>query len=301
MAADNHPVSIATADFNRDGHPDLAVVNSLSGDVTVFLSASSCGTFSLPLNYNLGAGVTPLSLTVADFNGDGYPDIVVANAGSSTSPGGVVVLLNNQDGTFGPPVATSAGVSPNFVAAADFNGDHKQDVVISDQGAASVLILLGNGDGTFTLKSSTCVGTTLCQGIPTSVAVADFNGDGKLDVAVTNYVDSSISVLLGNLDGTLRAAKSSAVGAIPLFIAAAALQGNSSQQDLIVANSEGDTVCVLLNGLNKSGSFKSCSLHTYASGEAPASFVMADFNSDGSLDVAVANQASNDVTVLLQQ
>ena len=131
--------------------------------------------------------------------------------------------------------------------------------------------------------------------------MADFNGDGKLDLAVANYDDVSITVLLGKGDGTFTISKSWTVGANPLSIVAAPIQGNTSQQDLVVANSENDTVCLLLNQLNKTGQFKGVATRTYAAGEAPAAVAIADFTGDGSLDIAIANQASNNVTVMVQQ
>jgi hypothetical protein len=301
LQTDNHPVSIVSADFNHDGVPDLAVVNSLSGDVTVFLANSNCTGFNPPVNYSLGAGVNPVSIAAADFNGDGYLDLAIADEGSATSLGGVIVLLNNQDGTFGSPIETSGPSNPNSIAAGDFNGDGKQDVVVTNSTTSNVSVLLGNGNGTFTLKSNTCVGNTLCAGVPVSVAVADFNGDGKLDLAVANYDDVSITVLLGKGDGTFTISKSWTVGANPLSIVAAPIQGNSSQQDLVVANSENDTICLLLNQLNKTGQFKGVATRTYAAGEAPAAVAIADFTGDGSLDIAIANQASNNVTVMVQQ
>jgi hypothetical protein len=301
LQTDNHPVSIVSADFNHDGVPDLAVVNSLSGDVTVFLANSNCTGFNPPVNYSLGAGVNPVSIAAADFNGDGYLDLAIADEGSATSLGGVIVLLNNQDGTFGSPIETSGPSNPNSIAAGDFNGDGKQDVVVTNSTTSNVSVLLGNGNGTFTLKSNTCVGNTLCAGVPVSVAVADFNGDGKLDLAVANYDDVSITVLLGKGDGTFTISKSWTVGANPLSIVAAPIQGNTSQQDLVVANSENDTVCLLLNQLNKTGQFKGVATRTYAAGEAPAAVAIADFTGDGSLDIAIANQASNNVTVMVQQ
>jgi hypothetical protein len=301
FATDEHPVAIVTADFNQDGIPDVAVVNSASGDVTVMLSNPTCTGFNLAVNYNLGVGVNPVSLAAADFNGDGYPDIVVANAGSSTNPGGVIVLLNNQDGTFGLPISTKAGMNPNFVATADFNNDHKEDVVVTNQGSGNVSVLIGNGNGTFALRSTNCVGLTLCTGVPVAVVVADFNGDGRLDLAVADYDDVSVSILLGTGGGTFATAKAYGVGANPLFLVAAPIQGNSAQQDIVVVNSENDTVSVLQNQMNHTGSFKGVAPRTYAAGEAPAAAAVADFNGDGLLDVAVANQASGNVTVFLQQ
>ncbi len=301
FATDNHPIAMVTADFNNDGIADLAIVNAYSGDVTILLGNSSCNGFNPGVNYYLGAGINPVSLAAADFNGDGYPDLVVANVGSSSDTGGIVVLLNNQDGTFGTPNASTVGTNPNFVVAADFNGDHKQDIAISNQGSGSVSVLLGTGNGTFNLKSTNCVGNTPCAGVPISIAAADFNGDGRPDLAVANYADSSVSVMLGNGDGTFKPEKTSTVWANPLMVVAAPIQGSSNQQDLIIANSENDTVTVLLNQLNKSGGFKGAQQHSYPVGEAPAALAIADFNGDGLLDAASANQASDNVTIMLQQ
>ena len=301
LSTDIHPVAIVTADFNLDGIPDLAVVNSTSGDVTVFLSSPGCAGFNAPVNYSLGTGINPISLAAADFNGDGYPDLVAANVGTAPGNGSVIVLLNNQNGTFGSPIVSAVGTNPGFVAAGDFNGDHLQDIVVTNQNSGNVSILSGNGAGSFTLTSTSCVGLTLCAGVPSAIAVADFSGDGNLDLAVADYNDASVSILLGKGNGTLGAAKTYSVGANPLCIVAAPLQGNLAQQDLVVANSENDTVSVLLNQLNNKGAFKGGLLSIYATGESPASLAVADFGGDGLLDVAIANQSSNNVTVLGQK
>jgi hypothetical protein len=119
-------------------------------------------------------------VAVGDFNGDGIPDLAVAN-GSAVS-----VLLGNGDGTFQAPVSYAAGIGPIFVAAGDFNGDGKLDLAVAISGG--VRVLLGNGDGTFqTTPISYVAGRT-----PQAVAVADFNGDGAADLAVANC-DSAIS------------------------------------------------------------------------------------------------------------
>lgn len=297
----NHPVSMVTADFNHDGIPDLAAVDEMSGAITVLLSKSTCSGFNAPINYELGNAIKPTSIATADFNGDGFPDLVITDVGGSSNTGGILVLLNNTHGGFGVPIVMAVGTNPNSVIAADFNGDGKQDIAITNQTSGSVSVLLGNGDGTFTLKSTNCVGSTPCAGVPVSVAAADFNGDGKVDLAVANYDDTSVSVLIGNGDGTFHAARVSTVWANPVMVMAAPIQGASAQQDLVVVNSQNDSVTVLLNELNGSGGFKGAAGRTYPTGEAPAALTIEDFNGDGKLDVAVANQASGNVTVLKQQ
>jgi len=301
LSTDLHPVAIVTADFNQDGVPDLAVVNSTSGDVTVLLGSSGCSGFDAPINYALGTGVNPVSLAAADFNHDGYPELVIANAGTAPGNGNLILLPNNKNGTFGAPIISYAGSNPGFVAAGDFNGDGKQDVAVTNQDSGSVSVLLGNGKGSFTLKSTNCVGSTLCAGVPVAIAVGNFNGNSHLDLAVANYNDASVSVLLGQGNGLFGAARTYLVGANPLSIVAAPLQGNDTQQDLVVANSENDTLSILLNQLNNSGGFKGGSANLYATGESPASLAVADFNNDGLLDIAAASQSSNNVTIMTQK
>lgn len=300
LQTQKNPVAMVTADFNQDGIPDLAVLNELSGSVSVWLGKPGCGGFTAPVNYALGNGIRPTSIAVGDFNGDGYPDLVVVEPGSNTS-GGILVLLNNKSGGFAAPLKKALGSNPNSVTVADFNGDGKLDVAVTNQNSGNVSVLLGNGDGTFTLKSTNCVGGTPCTGVPVSITAADFNGDGKMDLAVANYDDTNVSVMLGNGDGTFHPAKVSTVWANPLMVVAAPMQGNTSQQDLVIVNSENDSVTVLLNQLNNSGGFKGAAARTYPTGEAPAALAVGDFNGDGKLDVAVANQASGNITILTQQ
>lgn len=300
LTTDNHPVAIVTADFNQDGVPDLAVVNAISGDVTVMLGSPGCAGFNTPVNYSLGSGVVPISLATADFNGDGFPDLVIANVGNAPGTGSVITLLNNKDGTFGTPIISYAGTNPGFVAAGDFNRDGQQDVIVTNQDTGNVSVLLGSNTGSFTLTSTTCVGLTLCAGVPSAIAVGYFTGNNNLDVAVADYNDASVSILFGNGLGAFGSTHTYTVGANPLSIVAAPLQGNAMQEDLIVANSENDTVSVLRNQLNGKGGFLGPSNTTYATGESPASLAVADFNNDGQLDVATANQSSNNITVLGQ-
>ena len=129
--------------------------------------------FVAPLAFD--AGTVPYSVAVGDFNGDGIPDLAVANYSSND----VSVLLGNGDGSFQGPRNFAAGISPRSVAVGDFNGDGIQDLAVAnfvDPGTVSVL--LGNGDGTFGSSTSYSVGSS-----PTSLVVADLNHDGAPDLA----------------------------------------------------------------------------------------------------------------------
>jgi len=177
------------------------------------------GSFQAPASYS--AGRIPYSVAVGDFNGDGKPDMAVASLGDGPAftNGSVSVLLGNGDGTFRTAVSYRTDPGPVSVAVGDFNGDGNLDLVVANYGSGpgftngSVSILLGNADGTFEAAINTPVIPS-----PVSVAVADFNGDENLDVAVSHdsYVSgaaATVSVLLGQGDGTFQGAVNFNTGA----------------------------------------------------------------------------------------
>jgi len=154
MIDNESPRSVAVADVNGDSHPDLVVAYKDGAQMSVLLNKGG-GTFPSmndDKNYKYyKAGSVQSSVAVADLNGDGHPDVVVANA---ISDGTVSVLLNNGDGTFPPRTNYGAGALPASVAVGDVNGDGAPDLALANNRDGTVSVLLGNGDGTFRIKGT---------------------------------------------------------------------------------------------------------------------------------------------------
>jgi hypothetical protein len=278
------PRNIAIADFNGDGKLDLAVTYP---SVSVLLGNGD-GTFQNQVQYDAGAGAW--GIAAADVNGDGNMDLVVTNTFTTT----VSVLLGKGDGTFQPHKDFQAGPGPRYVAIGDFNGDGKLDLAVANfDSANTITVLLGNRDGTFSAPTPYPAGS-----LPTFVTAADFNGDGKLDLAVSNQGDNTISVFLGNGDGTFQPQVSYPAGPDPTSIHAADFNGDGIL-DLATANyglTSGTTASIYLG--NGDGTFQPHMDFTVGLG--PDQLAVGDFNGDGRLDLAAADQSSSQVSILLQ-
>jgi hypothetical protein len=235
------PTDVAVADLNGDGIPDLVTANE-TNQVNVFLGNGD-GTFQAPVAY--AAGAWPVSVTVADLTGNGTLDLVVADAAPLGGTAGVSILMGNGDGTFQAPVVYRVTGFPQYVEVGDFNGDGIPDLVsLNLEGAglnSTLSFFQGNGDGSFRPPVSYLTG-----GIETyGMAAGDFNGDGNLDVAVTDLMGRVI-VLLGNGDGSFQAPQSYSAGLDPSGVTAGDFNGDGSL-DLAVANAGDNTVSVFIN------------------------------------------------------
>jgi len=244
FATGGTPWGVAVADFNADGKPDLAVANLGSNSVTVLLG-DGAGGFLSP-GRTLAVGSQPLGVATGDFNGDGLPDLAVTNSGDNS----VSVLLGDGAGGFTQAAGQlpSTALYPAFLVVADFNGDGNQDLAIANSGATSVTVVLGDGHGGFipAPESPFAVGIS-----PFSLAVGDFNGDGKPDLAVANSLSSnSVTVLLGDGNGGFTQSPQSpfAVGASPYVVVVGDFNGDG-RLDLAAANSGDNNVSVLLANL----------------------------------------------------
>jgi len=280
------PVSSDMGDLNNDGLVDLVTTNYNPFSVKVLMNNGS-RTFSEGASLPF-PGLYPEDAVIADFDNDGKADVAVANAADSPfSTGYVSVYDGHGDGTFSQvDTATVINGGANALGVGDFNRDGRMDIAAAKYGW-SMLILLGDGDGTFT------EGTTFYAGnYPRGVAVDDYNNDGKLDLATAVNSDGQLRVALGNGDGTFGDLNvQGTTGTAPYGVKSGDFN-RDGKRDLVVPNQYGDSITVYLG--NGDGTFVQQA--DRSTGTMPVDLAVADLNNDGAEDIAALNAASQSIS-----
>ena len=301
-----HPDATAYADLNGDGKPDLIVANLYDNTISIYvnttLPGSSQATFSAAQSFATGVG--PSAIIAADLNHDGLPDIAVANiTDDSVSVFLNTTALGSATPTFTPAQSLATGVNPAGIAAADLNNDGSPDLVVTNYGDNTVSVMInstppGAQTATFLAQQILPVGHA-----PSAVTAQDFNNDGRIDLAVTNFADNSVSVLgnhtpTGSLSISFSPPLILSTGDAPMSVVAGDVNGDGLS-DIVVANFNGTSVSIFTNA-SAPGAIDStfASSQEFQVGTSPSSVNTLDINGDGKLDIAVVNFGDDSISVL---
>ena len=295
------PQTVLITDLNHDDKPDILVANNGDGTLSVNLGDGKGG-FVQPKGSPFRAGLSPNDLALGDFNPDGNLDVAVANHSVKL----VTVLLGDGRGGFsfapGSPFTVPSNPHPHGIAAADFNGDGKLDLAVESWDENKVLVMFGNGDGTFqTPGLKFPVGEAPYQRLRT----ADLNKDGHPDLITSNWRGDSVSLLLGDGKGhfSLAGGINPTVPPSPFGLAIGDFNGDH-HPDIAVVHYSGQATDRTRNGLSVlfgdgTGKFKLAEGSPFPVGHYPPTVAAGDLNADGIDDIAVPNHLDNTVTIYL--
>ena len=296
FATGSVPISLAIGDIDGDGKLDLVVTKYNDSSVSVLRNTGSSGSISFATKVDFATGSRPYSVAIGDLNGDGKPDLAVANNSSST-----VSLFRNtgSSGTisFATKVNFTTGTNPQSVSIGDIDGDGKYDLVIANYSSNTVSVLRNIdsiGTISFASKIDFTTGTK-----PRSVAIGDMNGDGKLDLVISNY-----DVGFGNTVSVLRSTSTSgsvnfatkadfSTGSGPYTVALGDIDGDG-KPDLATSNQNSNNISVLRNTSTTTTIGFSTKVD-FGTGTYPLSLAISDLDGDGKLDFAIVNSGSNGI------
>ena len=295
------PISVAIGDLNGDGKLDLVVVNNSGNSISVLRNTSSGGTISFATKVDIVTGQV-YSICIGDLDGDGRPDLVT----NYVSNNRVVIWRNigniNNINFTGVSTSTSTGTSPISIAIGDMDGDGKPDLITANNygsglGGNSVSILRNTSSITFfSFAPKVDIGTGAA---PQSVAIGDLNGDGKLDIAIANYGNNTVSLFANtsSIDTLGFAPKIDfTTGSNPTQVTIGDINGDG-KPDLATSNSGSNTVSILRN-IGNSSTISFYNKVDFTTSSSPNSVAIGDINGDGKPDLALANTGSNTVSVL---
>ena len=288
----SHPQSLAIGDFNNDGRADIAVTNYGIDNVGVMLGYGN-GNFGEQRTFSTGISSLPRMLVTGDFNNDSQPDIAVANYIGNN----VGIFLGYGNGRFSSSTLYPLGdyASPKWLTIGDLNNDGRLDIITTNSNDDSLSILLGHVNDTFFNKITYTIGD---NPYPRSAAVADFNNDGRLDIAVSNMLSENIGVFLGYVKESFASATVHQIGSSsqPVSIAVGDFN-NDIRLDVVVADRGTNEVAILYG--SGYGTFSGQLTYSAGDGTYPSSVAVGDFYQDNQLDIAVVNSGTDDIGVRL--
>ncbi|CAF1004991.1 unnamed protein product [Rotaria sordida] len=286
------PYHVAIEDINNDTNLDLVVANSGTGTLGIFLGYGN-GSFREQIIYPSANNADVRGVVLSDLDNDHRLDIVVANSNDET----IGILYGYGDGSFAPVVTyfTESPSSPRWITVNDFNNDNHLDIVFTDQVSGHIGIFLGYGNRTFGNLMRYLFGR---QSLLFGIAAGDFNHDNNLDVAVADYGTGNIGIFLGSGNGSFTLFTLCSTGdKSHVSSVRVAYLNNDSHLDFVVSNSATNNIGVFFGFGN--GSFDKQLLYSTGLNSGPIWISVADFNNDGSFDLAVANPLTNNVGIFL--
>ena len=275
-----------SCDLDNDGNMDIAVSSTDNGSVTVALGNGD-GHWKSAQELPLGMAPETHGVAVLDIDGDGDWDVVNANHAASN-----LSVAINTNGVLGMPSFIDSGTNGEYALnSGDMNGDGISDLVVGGQDSQEIAVLLGNGNGTFTLKTPQDAGGAVWK-----LVLGDVNGDNKLDVAAVNGFNNSASILLGNGDGTLQSPTVYNLGGSEVGTVLGDLDGDGDL-DWVTSSYGGKVWHILIN--DGTGTFTADPSIAAESNANPSCAIMLDVDNDGDLDLALTDETS-DFTRILQ-
>jgi hypothetical protein len=299
MGNTGYPIGVAAGDLDGDGRPDIVISNYYTQTLTIYRNVSTPGNIVMDSVLSVPSGNYILGASIADLNGDGKPEVIVACQGSnilsvytnSSTPGNI--SFSNETSIMAP-----SGGSPFKAVVADIDGDGKPDIVAANSYLNTVSVYLNTTPtgGTISFAADLDFAT---GNFPEGVAIGDIDGDGKPDLAVANNSDNTLSLLrntstIGNISFSTQVTVNSGYSAYDLVIAD--LDGDG-KPDIAVDDEYNNTVSVHRN-ISTPGTIAIDPNVDYATGNIPYSITTADLDGDGKPDIATCNDADNTFTVL---
>lgn len=227
-----YPFAVSISDFNDDGKPDLVTANSVSNNISIIKNTSTAGAISFDTKLDFSTGPDPKRIAIGDLNGDGKPDIVVTNmnAGNASTISVFRNMSSNGDMTFAPKADYPSGNGSIGISIADMNGDGKPDIIVTSGNSGFFSIFINTTSSTSSISFAAKQDYTLLTH-PDNIATADLDKDGKPDLIISNFSNSSISIFRNTSAGgilSLAGRIDYTVGSNPTFVSTGDIDGDGN-------------------------------------------------------------------------